>query len=127
MNYSSTLLDAIARYTCTTPENYTLIGTSNRTCTSSGQWSYEPPQCQRQFITNQSCLLLAIEIPSVMDCGQPPVLSVRYLVVTSNGTVPSSVATYSCESGYSLQGSKYRTCDSNGTWTAITFQGCVSK
>ena len=38
-------------------------------------------------------------------------------LVTVEDRSPESVATYSCNGGYSLKGSATRLCQSNGTWT----------
>ena len=35
----------------------------------------------------------------------------------SNGTIFQSVANYSCDNGYYLEGYMSRTCESNATWS----------
>ena len=50
VTYNSTLLGAVAYYTCLSPEEYTLVGVSYRMCTSTGQWSHQSPYCECMFI-----------------------------------------------------------------------------
>ena len=38
--------------------------------------------------------------------------------VTVNGTSPGDTATYSCNTGFELEGTDTVTCGDNGTWSA---------
>ncbi|XP_035662466.1 P-selectin-like [Branchiostoma floridae] len=85
----------VASYSCNT--GYNLNGYSTRTCQSSGSWSYSAPTC------------------GVVQC---PTLS-----NPTNGAVSYSsrnygdVASYSCNTGYNLNGYSTRTCQSSGSWS----------
>ena len=50
-----------------------------------------------------------------MDCGDPGALSNGQRSLSS--TTYNSVVTYTCDVGYTLQGSNSRTCQSNGQWS----------
>ena len=51
----------------------------------------------------------------VVDCGDPGTPTNGQLTLTS--TTYNSVVTYTCNMGYTLQGSNSRTCQSNGNWS----------
>ena len=40
--------------------------------------------------------------------------------VTVRGTAPGDTATYSCMTGFELQGDPRRTCQDNGEWSGVT-------
>ena len=54
-------------------------------------------------------------VPLAIDCGNPgtPTNSQHSL----SGTTYNSLVTYTCDVGYTLQGSNSRTCQSNGQWS----------
>ena len=54
-------------------------------------------------------------VPLAIDCGDPgtPTSGQRSL----SSTTYNSVVTYTCDVGYTLQGSNSRTCQSNGQWS----------
>ena len=60
-------------------------------------------------------LLYIYSVPSVVNCSDPG--------TPTNGqhnlpnTTYNSVVTYTCDVGYTLQGSNSRTCQSNGKWS----------
>ena len=58
------------------------------------------------------------------DCGDPgtPANGQRSL----SSTTYNSVVTYTCDVGYTLQGSNSRTCQSNGQWSGSVPQ-CIGK
>ncbi|XP_019614492.1 PREDICTED: E-selectin-like [Branchiostoma belcheri] len=95
VSYSSRNYGDVATYSCNT--GYSLNGFSTRTCQSSGSWSNTAPTCQ------------AVQCPTLSN--------------PSNGGVSYSsrnygdVATYSCNTGYSLNGFSTRTCQSSGSWS----------
>eukprot|EP00118_Oscarella_pearsei_P002855 m.11939 g.11939 ORF g.11939 m.11939 type:complete len:2352 (+) comp23692_c0_seq4:198-7253(+) len=76
---------------------YVRSGSSSRTCQSDGTWSGTQPSCL------------------IVDCGS--------LSGPLNGEVHGSLATYgstlvfTCNTGFSRQGSKSRTCQTNGAWS----------
>ena len=69
------------------------------------------------------CLYVIPSSPAV-DCGDPgtPTNGQR----TLSSTTYSSVVTYTCNVGYTLQGSNSRTCLSNGQWNGSVPQ-CISE
>ena len=53
---------------------------------------------------------------TVVHCGPPDVP--RYgAVTTPNGVSFGARAQYSCNTGFELQGSEFRTCQENGEWS----------
>lgn len=93
---AGTLYKNLATYKCS--GGYTLNGTSTRTCQANGQWSGSEPSC----------------IP--VDCGalMPPS---NGIVSAPNGTTYSNQVEYICETGYTVVGNGFRTCQSNGQWS----------
>ena len=57
----------------------------------------------------------SVPADSVADCGDPgtPTNGQRSL----SSTTYNSVVTYTCDVGYTLQGSNSRTCQSSGQWS----------
>ena len=54
-------------------------------------------------------------VPSAVDCGDPGTPTNGHLNFSS--ATYNSVVTYTCDVGYTLQGSNSRTCQSNGEWS----------
>ena len=52
---------------------------------------------------------------SAIDCGDPGTLANGQRSLSS--TTYNSVVTYTCDVGYTLQGSNSRTCQSSGQWS----------
>ena len=55
------------------------------------------------------CILLGI------DCGDPGMPMNG--MVTSNGTYVTSIAEFTCDDGYMLDGDDERVCQPDGTWS----------
>ena len=72
---------------------------------------------------NNIMCLLVIE---VVDCG-PLTNPDNGQVNTSNGTILGSIATYTCDTGYTLSGSESRTCENSGVWAVLTSPICESE
>ena len=71
--------------------------------------------CRSSIAFNHySNVICSLSIPAV-DCGDPgtPTNGQRSL----SSTTYNSVVTYTCDAGYTLQGSNSRTCQSNGQWS----------
>ena len=85
----------IATYSCNS--GYELVGTERRTCQNDGQWSDRAPTCR------------------IVRCGGLSDPSNGRVIITND--VPGGTATYSCNSGYSLNGQSTRTCQDNGEWS----------
>ena len=139
MQYSTTTYNSVVTYTC--EEGYTLQGSNNRTCQSSGQWTGSVPQCNRELAiwstlassrpclccphvticyintpdpTHHSDILTFVSSPAV-DCGDPGNLTNGRRILSS--TTYNSVVGYTCDVGYTLQGSMRRTCLFNEQWS----------
>lgn len=89
---------SVATYSCDPPHR--LTGSRTRVCGPTGTWSGVAPVCT------------APQCPSLTA---PP-----NGFVSVTGTVSGSVATYSCQRGFSLVGSQRRTCRDNGVWSGVT-------
>ena len=61
------------------------------------------------YLNNVLCIFIGI------NCESPGILVNG--MVTSNGTYVTSVATFTCDFGYELVGSRQRVCQSDGTWS----------
>ena len=107
---------SLAIYSC--DENYQLSGESQRTCESNGQWSGVAPACQpKGEVTAYACLHGVIISITLTGINCPVLEHPERGLVSVGGNSPGSVATYSCNGGYSLLGSATRQCQSNGTWS----------
>ncbi|KAF0314296.1 CUB and sushi domain-containing protein 3 [Amphibalanus amphitrite] len=75
-----------------------LLGDTVTRCKLGGTWETPPPVCR------------------LIDCGQPPepTHGTRTL---NGGTLLGDVATFSCPEGYTMIGSRSRSCLSDGTWS----------
>jgi hypothetical protein len=92
---TGTTFGATANYSCQT--GYVLLGTATRTCQADGTWSGTTPTC------------------TPIDCYQPAgILNGK---VNATYTTWGSIASYTCNSGYSMTGASTRTCQSDGTWS----------
>ncbi|XP_077984689.1 sushi, von Willebrand factor type A, EGF and pentraxin domain-containing protein 1-like [Glandiceps talaboti] len=86
---------SVATISC--DEGFTLVGSHKRMCTAEGNWTGQPTYC------------------NIVTCEElePP----------KNGTVQSSIQTYlsvatiSCDEGFTLEGSHERICTADGNWT----------
>ena len=108
---------SLAVYSC--DENYQLSGESPLTCGSDGQWSDVAPTCQPkgEEVMAYACLhgvIISITL-TVINC--PALEHPERGLVSVGGNSTGSVATYSCNGGYSLIGSATRQCQSDGTWS----------
>ncbi len=58
--------------------------------------------------------MTGIVLHAAVECPTPAYLNNG--LVTYSGTTFTNEATYSCDYGYTLQGSTTRTCNANGGW-----------
>ncbi|XP_035690033.1 CUB and sushi domain-containing protein 3-like [Branchiostoma floridae] len=93
----SNSLGDVATFTCNT--GYNLVGGSTRTCQTDLTWSGSSPTC------------------TAVQC---PVLSAPANGGVSGGNSYGNVATFTCDSGYSLSGSATRTCQADTTWSTAS-------
>jgi hypothetical protein len=84
---------AIARVRC--GPGFQLVGSAKRTCRLNGTWGGSDPYCERN------------------KCLDPPPIHQNGKVLMENG-----IATYSCDPGFALEGSRERTC-TNGVWSGM--------
>ncbi|XP_052279424.1 CUB and sushi domain-containing protein 3-like isoform X1 [Dreissena polymorpha] len=90
-----TTYGSIANLTCNV--GFNLTGDPNSVCTINGFWNS----------TEHSCIPI--------DCGHPP--SIKNGTVYASKTTFASVARFTCEEGYKVNGSNVSVCLSNGVWT----------
>lgn len=69
-------------------------------------------------------LVLIIIILTVVDCGV--LESPLFGEVTVNDTVFESIANYTCQRGYSVNGTSIRLCEGDGQWSDSMPQ-CIRK
>ena len=109
-----------AIYLCDT--GYRLVGSRMRACESDRTWASSAPTCQSMlpFIIAKLVIIpsLALLQNSVVDCGSLMDPSNGH-VSTSSGTTFGSIATYTCDTGYTLSGINERTCGADGNWTSF--------
>ncbi|XP_064624477.1 CUB and sushi domain-containing protein 3-like [Lineus longissimus] len=88
-----------ATYTC--GDGFKLIGTSERQCLRTGNWSSDIPVCE------------------TIRCGAPPLL-VNDNVSLSDDDKIGSKATYTCDNSFKLIGTPERRCLKTGNWSGET-------
>ncbi|WAQ97909.1 SVEP1-like protein, partial [Mya arenaria] len=76
---------------------YTLHGNNTAECLEDGQWNYGGPSCE------------------IKDCGE--LNGIQNGFVTTFGTTFMSLANYSCDEGYDLNGYDVRVCFPNASWS----------
>ena len=119
----STIIGSVATYSCS--DGYSLTGEPTRTCLPTGSWSGSQPSCTGiiciaiieivQRACRFECSCVFVFFASVVDCGalENPVNG----LVAYSDTTFSSTATYSCSTGYTLDGVAMRNCLASGTWS----------
>ncbi len=146
-----TTYGSAANYTC--DGGYSLTGTPSRTCQADGTWTGTAPTCA--LVTNgcdsAPCKNGAVCTPvgptgfscacttgwTGNDCASPVVCSGA--ISPANGNVSAGTAnygnsvTYTCNSGYTLNGTNTQACQANGTFngspptcTAVTCTGAIA-
>ncbi|XP_064386845.1 uncharacterized protein LOC135335316 isoform X3 [Halichondria panicea] len=96
VRYSGTTFNHKATYSC--DYGYMLHGFKTRTCNANGAWQPFEPFCQ------------------IVDCGPLP-NPTNGMVDLSSRTVFTSIATFTCDTGYTLNGSSFRQCLADGVWS----------
>ncbi|XP_064386409.1 receptor-type tyrosine-protein phosphatase delta-like isoform X3 [Halichondria panicea] len=91
-------VNTVATYTCDT--GYTLDGGTTRTCGSSGVWSGSAPTCQ----------------PICSDSPSLPNGVISYNGGSTDIRPINTIATHSCNTGYTLNGDSVRVCQNDRTW-----------
>ena len=104
-----------ATYNCN--NGYNLTGDMTRTCQANGTWSGTAPTCESRSIIMLLHLLLLCTLFYF------PVVTCPILPAPTNGMVDEprntfgSNATYTCDTGYTLNGDTTRTCGNDGSWS----------
>ena len=111
VTFTATIFDSVATYSCNS--GYTLTGDASRRCQGDGTWSGSIPTCIGIYETSFKSLVYLVL--SLVDCGALD--NPDNGMVDVSETVLDSVATYSCNTGYTLTGDATRTCQGNSTWS----------
>ena len=89
-----------------------------RTCEMDGSWSGEAPICLGKSTATLSPF--TVSFPPfflVEQCQAPPPVEHAYIAPSKSMHNQGSTVHYTCQVGYTLEGSDQRTCGSNGVWT----------
>ncbi|XP_064386107.1 E-selectin-like [Halichondria panicea] len=100
-------ISSSATHSCNT--GYTLTGDATRICVS-GVWSGSPPVCQLNTGPTEpptTCPYLTV----------PANGRINYNMGTASPKPVDTVATYTCNTGYTLDEGTTRTCGSDGVWS----------
>ncbi|KAL4230224.1 Sushi [Mactra antiquata] len=81
----------------TCQQGFSISDTSTMQCLSNGTWTVQQPSC--------------------VECEDYEDISSGRVLMSSNGT--QSILLYTCDVGYTLYGTTYRSCLQNGTWDKI--------
>ncbi len=119
-------INALATFTC--DNGYTLTGGKFRLCQNDGTWSGTTPTCQCEFhyiLTVASPFDTVITVPTeppttCPDLTVPGNVMMSYNMGTTSLRPVNTVATYTCVTGYTLNGGSTRTCGSDGVWSGTT-------
>ena len=115
---TGTTFGSTATYECNT--GFTLMGNMERTCQDDGNWSENEPTC----VGRSCCPVLYFyswyleptnPLSPAIDCGDLDEPSNGQVTLT--GTTFGSMATYECDSGFTLVGNQVRTCQDDGNWS----------
>ena len=74
------------------------------------------PETQSVHVNTYYDIIFSI----VVNCSSVPDLNNGMVIYNSQGqdrTLVGATVTYTCDTGYTLSGSRMRTCQANGTWT----------
>ena len=103
-----------ASYTCET--GYMLNGDMTRMCQDNGDWSGTAPTCDSTLNYIALYFVISFLYTVAVDCSDltdPTDGAVN----TSSGTTFNMNATYSCNTGYNLNGTNARTCQADRMWS----------
>lgn len=116
---SSPTYPSVATYVC--DEEYTLIGSPERNCTTDGTWSGEVPMCGTELV---HAIIILYSLSTALDCEQLPdpingSVMLKNSSYTSNLTSYgyNSTAIYMCDNGYNISSEIVRYCNSSGNWS----------
>ena len=116
-NSRPTVTEAV--YSCSS--GYTLNGTATRTCYKNMVWTGSAPTCTGipwLYTTNYHMihLLVCMHMNIAKDCGHPS--APRHgRVELPMGTILNSLAYYSCDDCFRLEGNIIQLCSTDGIWS----------
>ncbi|XP_064386513.1 sushi, von Willebrand factor type A, EGF and pentraxin domain-containing protein 1-like [Halichondria panicea] len=100
---TTTTFTGTVTYSCN--DGYALFGIATSTCQANTTWS-RPPEC-RANVTALACT----DLMDLVNGG------ITYDMETINNRPVDTVATYTCNTGYTLIGGSTSTCGSDGVWS----------
>ena len=103
-------------------EGFTLVGAFERECLANRSWSAPLPSCESKFWLTK--LVFIINELIVINCANLMAPENGNVVVPS--TAVGSIATYTCNTGYRINGASQRECLSDETWS-LDAPFCISK
>ena len=102
-----------ADYSCN--PGYSLSGVETRICLDNGEWSEDAPSCIGKKTKSSISSVLSYTAHTAIVC--PVLTDPANGDVSVTGQAPGVVATYTCRSGYTLEGVTVRTCQTTGIWS----------
>ena len=127
IDFSSSSVNSVAMYTCNS--GFRLEGPDQRTCLQNGTWTDTDPTCtgKMQCSFFWFCFLAQKKLSFCINIGMISFMILEIfcpiLEAPADGQIDfssssvNSVAMYTCNSGFRLEGPDQRTCLQNGTWT----------
>ena len=113
-------VDTVATFSCDT--GYTLNGGTTKTCESDGMWSGLDPVCQRKW-NGMWTFFFECTLFSTGICSDLPLLTNGMIFYSGTGSANKrtvdTVAIFSCDTGYTLNGGATKTCESDGMWSGL--------
>ncbi|XP_073447245.1 sushi, von Willebrand factor type A, EGF and pentraxin domain-containing protein 1 isoform X2 [Aquarana catesbeiana] len=92
----------LIRFKC--QDGFKLLGPSELSCHSAGKWSSGFPVCGK------------------VSCGTPPIIS--HAFVNGSSLIAENAISYSCETGYVMQGLSDLICTEEGQWSGL-YPNCL--
>ncbi len=110
------------------------MGVSTRTCVSSGPtngtWNSTAPNCRCKLVVQKLSLIDIVPLYNIVLCPVTGDTLSNGMVSYSDSRMPivaGAMATYTCDTGYTLDGAATRTCVENTGWNITEFPTCNSE
>ncbi len=113
---SGTTFMNTATYTCN--NGYTLTGDATRTCQDNGEWSGSASTCESKYISSLNVVLISTFPPPVPIVTCPTLPNPMNGIVDMSSNTEGSTATYTCNSGFGVNGAESSMCENSGSWSA---------
>ncbi len=114
----------VATYTCDTGYAVTLTGGTTRTCVKGGVWSGSVPTCHRKWNKMYICILVIGVFTNTGICSDIPPLINGAIFYNGGSTTDirpiNTIATHSCNTGYTITEESVRVCQNDRTWSGST-------